>query len=84
MAYVGNIRDIPPVDVATAGGETILDQEGDAMLANGHVLRDCLLNGNSDLNLCSEGLQRTGESPWDFRSVDRGLKLITTGRVWKR
>ena len=78
IKYAANVREADqPIQLETAAGPMELGLEGDALLRNGSVLRNCLLNDQTELNLLSEGLMRT-ESDWTFNSIERGLKSIGT------
>ena len=51
IKYAANVRPTEPCTFSTAGGAIELSMEGDALLRNGSVLSNCLLNEASDLNL---------------------------------
>ena len=80
IKFAANVRAADqPVQLMSAAGPMELGLEGDALLRDGSVLRNCLLNDQTDLNLLSEGLMRT-EEEWTFNSIERGLKSISTAQ----
>jgi hypothetical protein len=44
IKYAANVRPTKPCTFSTAGGAVELSMEGDALLRNGSVLSNCLLN----------------------------------------
>ena len=84
IKFVANVQETDhPIQLETAAGPMELGLEGDALLRNGSVLRNCLLNVQTELNLLSEGLMRT-ESDWTFNSIERGLKVLELRMVTKQ
>ena len=55
QGMVFNVRHITPVSFNTAGNSITLDTEGDAVLRDGTVLTNILINLNTDLSLLAEG-----------------------------
>ena len=78
LPYAHNLRQGSGTLVTGVTGVVDMDIECDVMLRNGSVLQDCLVNGDSELNICSERLVRTAGHNWKVESISHDLKQIKT------
>ena len=78
LPFAHNLRQSNGTVVTGINGCSAMDVECDLMLRNGTILEDCLVNGDSELNICSERNARSKSHSWQIRPLGSELKQIET------
>ena len=78
IPFAHNLRQSNGTVVTGINGCSAMDIECDMMLRNGTILEDCLVNEDSELNICSERNVRSKSHSWKVGPLGSELKQIQT------